>query len=200
MPNIETKISVSGEFVYPHLTRADVRFNAEGEYKLTLKVKKSDAIEMVKVLDQALVDSLADAEKKNKGKQVKEAPKPYTVEGDNVFFKYKMKASGTNKKTNEKFVQRPALFDAKKNPIPNGTSIWGGSIGKIAYQLIPYYVPAIGAGVSARLKAVQITKLVEGSGSASSDLFKKEDGFETKPEISNGSANAKTEVQDSTDF
>ena len=200
MPNIETKISVTGSFIYPHLVRPDVKFNAEGEYKVTLKVKKSDAIEMVKVLDQALVDSLADAEKKNKGKKVKEAPKPYAVEGDNVFFKYKMKASGTNKKTNEKFVQRPALFDAKKNPIPNGTSIWGGSLGKIAYQLVPYYVPSIGAGVSARLKAVQITKLVEGSGSTSSDLFKKEDGFETKPEISNGSANAKTEVQDSTDF
>ena len=200
MPNIETKISVTGSFIYPHLVRPDVKFNAEGEYKVTLKVKKSDAIEMVKVLDQALVDSLADAEKKNKGKKVKEAPKPYAVEGDNVFFKYKMKASGTNKKTSEKFVQRPALFDAKKNPIPNGTSIWGGSLGKIAYQLVPYYVPAIGAGVSARLKAVQITKLVEGSGSTSSDLFKKEDGFETKPEISNGSANAKTEVQDSTDF
>ena len=200
MPNIETKISVTGSFIYPHLVRPDVKFNADGEYKVTLKVKKSDAIEMVKVLDQALVDSLADAEKKNKGKKVKEAPKPYAVEGDNVFFKYKMKASGTNKKTNEKFVQRPALFDAKKNPIPNGTSIWGGSLGKIAYQLVPYYVPSIGAGVSARLKAVQITKLVEGSGSTSSDLFKKEDGFETKPEISNGSANAKTEVQDSTDF
>ena len=199
MPNIETKISVTGSFIYPHLVRPDVKFNAEGEYKVTLKVKKSDAVEMVKVLDQALIDSLADAEKKNKGKKVKEAPKPYAVEGDNVFFKYKMKASGTNKKTNEKFVQRPALFDAKKNPIPSGTSIWGGSIGKIAYQLVPYYVPAIGAGVSARLKAVQILKLVEGSGSASSDLFKKEDGFETKQEI-NGSANAQTEVQNSTDF
>ena len=199
MPNIETKISVTGSFIYPHLVRPDVKFNAEGEYKVTLKVKKSDAVEMVKVLDQALIDSLADAEKKNKGKKVKEAPKPYAVEGDNVFFKYKMKASGTNKKTNEKFVQRPALFDAKKNPIPNGTSIWGGSLGKIAYQLVPYYVPAIGAGVSARLKAVQITKLVEGSGSASADLFTKVDGFETKQEI-NGSANAKTEVQNSTDF
>ena len=199
MPNIETKISVTGSFIYPHLVRPDVKFSAEGEYKVTLKVKKSDAVEMVKVLDQALIDSLADAEKKNKGKKVKEAPKPYAVEGDNVFFKYKMKASGTNKKTNEKFVQRPALFDAKKNPIPNGTSIWGGSLGKIAYQLVPYYVPAIGAGVSARLKAVQITKLVEGSGSASADLFTKVDGFETKQEI-NGSANAKTEVQSSTDF
>ena len=199
MPNIETKISVTGSFIYPHLVRPDVKFSAEGEYKVTLKVKKSDAVEMVKVLDQALIDSLADAEKKNKGKKVKEAPKPYAVEGDNVFFKYKMKASGTNKKTNEKFVQRPALFDAKKNPIPNGTSIWGGSLGKIAYQLVPYYVPAIGAGVSARLKAVQITKLVEGSGSASADLFTKVDGFETKQEI-NGSANAKTEVQNSTDF
>ena len=73
-----------------------------------------------------------------------------------------MKASGVNGKTKERFTQRPALFDSKKRPITNGTVIWGGSQMKVAYQLAPYYVPAIGAGVSARLKAVQILKLVEG--------------------------------------
>ena len=56
--------------------------------------------------------------------------------------------------------------------MPASQIIWGGSLMKVAYQLIPYNSPAIGAGVSARLKAVQITKLVEGSGSTSSDLFK----------------------------
>ena len=119
-----TKISVTGSFIYPHLTRPDVRFNADGEYKLTLKVGKQDASEMLKEFDKALEASLADAEKKVKGKNVKEAPKPYAVEGDNVFFKFKMKASGTNGKTKERFTQRPTLFDAKKRPITNGTVVW----------------------------------------------------------------------------
>jgi hypothetical protein len=109
-----------------------------------------------------------------------------------------MKASGTNSKTKEKFTQRPTLFDAKKNPINNGTVIWGGSKMKVAYQLVPYYVPAIGAGVSARLKAVQVLKLVEGKDTASSHLFKEEEGFETSTPTETKSN--ETEVQASTDF
>ena len=198
-----TKISVIGEAIYPHLTKPDVRFNQDGEYKVTLKVSKSDATDMVKLFDQALDDSLAKAEEKVKGKKVKEAPRPYTTEGDHVFFKFKMKASGTNSKTKEKFTQRPTLFDAKKNPINNGTVIWGGSKMKVAYQLVPYYVPAIGAGVSARLKAVQILKLVEGRDTAASHLFKEEEGFQTSNNSPNNLTENKsneTEVQASTDF
>ena len=42
-------------------------------------------------------------------------------------FKYKMKATGVNRKTKEPFSQRPALFD-KKNPLnPSSCSIWGVS-------------------------------------------------------------------------
>jgi hypothetical protein len=199
MSDIPTKVSVTGESLYPHLVKPDVRFNELGEYKVTLKVAKSDASAMVKEIDQACEDALAKAEKDNKGKKVKSAPKPYKEESGFVFFKYKMKASGLNRKTNEKFTQRPMLFDAKKNPLTPTTSIWGGSTMKIAYQLIPYFTPLLGAGVSARLKAVQIIKLVEGK---SQNIFKEEDGFESKPEATIGKANSdvSTKVQTSSDF
>ena len=197
MSDITTRVSVVGESVYPHLNRPDVRFNDYGEYKVTLKVGKQDAQSMVKLIDQAIEDCLAEAEKEAKGKKIKPAPKPYKIEGDNVFFKYKMRASGTNKKTNEKFSQRPALFDAKKNPIPASQSIWGGSLMKVAYQLIPYNSPAIGAGVSARLKAAQIIKLVEGK---DQNVFKEEDGFQTTTTEEKSNSHAKTSVQESSDF
>ena len=93
------------------------------------------------------------------------------------------------------FSQRPALFDAKKNPIPAGQSIWGGSLMKVAYQLIPYNTPMLGAGISARLKAVQILKLVEGQ---NQNIFKEEDGFETKTETPK--SNGTSTVQESSDF
>ena len=64
---------------------------------------------------------------------------------------------------------------------------------KVAYQLFPYHTPMLGAGVSARLKAVQVLKLVEGQ---SQNIFKEEDGFETPKSNSNGT----TKVQESTDF
>ena len=71
MSDITTKVSVASEAIYPHLVKPDVRFNELGEYKVTLKVSKSDATDMVKSLDQAIVDSLAKAEKDNKGKKSK---------------------------------------------------------------------------------------------------------------------------------
>ena len=195
MSDIQTKVSVAGEAIYPHLMKPDVRFNELGEYKVTLKLDKQDASEMVKDIDQAIEDSLAKAQKDNKGKTVKSAPKPYKEESGNVFFKFKMKASGVNKKTQEKFTQRPQLLDSKKNPIAPSTSIWGGSIMKIAYEPFPYFTPMLGAGVSLRLKAVQVIKLVEGK---SNNLFKAEDRFETTPERTN--SNVSTEIQTSSDF
>ena len=197
MSDIPIKVSVAGEAIYPHLMKPDVRFNEYGEFKVTLKIGKQDASAMVKLFDQACEDSLASAEKEAKGKKIKSAPIPYKLEGDHVFFKFKMRASGTNKKTNEKFSQRPALFDAKKNPIPASQNIWGGSLMKVAYQLIPYNSPAIGAGVSARLKAAQIIKLVEGK---DQNVFKEEDGFQTTKTEEKSNSHAKTSVQESSDF
>ena len=43
-------------------------------------------------------------------------------------------------------------------------SIWGGSVLRISADLIPFYVAAVGAGVSLRLKAVQIIDLKTGGG------------------------------------
>ena len=198
MSDITTRVSVLGESIYPHLNKPDVRFNDWGEFKVTLKVGKQDASDMVKLFNQTIEDSLATAEKEAKGKKVKPAPKPYKIEDNNVFFKFKMRATGTNKKTNEKFSQRPALFDAKKNPMSENQNIWGGSLMKVAYQLIPYNSPAIGAGVSARLKSAQIIKLVEGK---DQNVFKEEDGFEvTKKEETNSNEKANAEIQAGSDF
>ena len=169
-----TNISEIGEAIYPHLNKPDVRFSEAGEYKVTLKVAKSDATAMLKLYNSAIEDALKLAEQNHKGKGIKNAPKPFTEEDNYVFFKFKMKATGVNQKTKEKFSQRPQLFDAKKNPIPLSTLIWGGTKMRVAYELVPYYAPMIGAGITARLKAVQVIELVEGK---DSNLFKEEDGY-----------------------
>ena len=191
-----TNISEIGEAIYPHLNKPDVRFSEAGEYKVTLKVAKSDATAMLKLYNSAIEDALKLAEQNHKGKGIKNAPKPFTEEDNFVFFKFKMKATGVNQKTKEKFSQRPQLFDAKKNPIPLSTLIWGGSKMRVAYNLVPYYTPMLGAGITARLKAVQVIELVEGK---DSNLFEKEDGYEAtpKPEVI---SNETSEVQESKDF
>ena len=193
-----TNISEIGEAIYPHLNKPDVRFSEAGEYKVTLKVAKSDATAMLKLYNSAIEDALKLAEQNHKGKGIKNAPKPFTEEDNYVFFKFKMKATGVNQKTKEKFSQRPQLFDAKKNPIPLSTIIWGGSKMRVAYNLVPYYTPMLGAGVTARLKAVQVIELVEGK---DSNLFSKEDGYEATPEPkAEVISNETSEVQESKDF
>ncbi|BAQ94244.1 single-stranded DNA-binding protein [uncultured phage_MedDCM-OCT-S30-C28] len=196
--NDATNISELGEAIYPHLNRPDVKFNENGEYKVNLKIPEDKAKGMIAIYEKAIQDSISEAEAKLNGKKVKLAPKPYSIENGQAVFKYKMKATGINRKTKEPFSQRPALFDAKKNPLnPSSCNIWGGSKMKIAYVLRSYYSPALGAGVTAQLKAVQIIELVEGK---QMDLFAKEDGYEntTSPEEMNNVP--KTEVQTSTDF
>ena len=193
-----TNISEIGEAIFPHLNKPDVRFNEAGEFKVTLKVAKSDATAMLKLYNSAIEDALKLAEQNHKGKGIKNAPKPFTEEDKFVFFKFKMKATGVNQKTKEKFSQRPQLFDAKKNPIPLSTLIWGGSKLRVAYNLVPYYTPMLGAGITARLKAVQVISLVEGK---DSNLFNKEDGYETTPEPkAEVISNETSEVQESKDF
>jgi len=196
--NDATNISELGVAIYPHLNRPDVKFNENGEYKVNLKIPEDKAKGMIAIYEKAIQDSISEAEAKLNGKKVKLAPKPYSIENGQAVFKYKMKATGINRKTKEPFSQRPALFDAKKNPLnPSSCNIWGGSKMKIAYVLRSYYSPALGAGVTAQLKAVQIIELVEGK---QMDLFAKEDGYEntTSPEEMNNVP--KTEVQTSTDF
>ncbi len=195
--NEATQISELGEAIYPHLNKPDVKFNENGEYKVTLKIPEDKAKGMISIYEKAIENSISDAEQKLKGKKVKIAPKPYSTEKGFALFKFKMKARGINRKTKEPFSQRPALFDAKKNPInPSSCSIWGGTKMKIAYVLRPYYSPALGAGVTSQIKAVQIIELVEGK---QMDLFTKEDGYEA---TSNKEMNdvPKQEVQTSTDF
>jgi len=196
--NEATNISELGESLYPHLNRPDVKFNENGEYKVTLKIPADKAKDMIALYEKAIEDSISKAETELKGKKVKVAPKPFSIEDGFALFKYKMKATGINRKTKEPFSQRPLLFDAKKNPLnPSSCNIWGGSKMKIAYVLRSYYSPALGAGVTAQLKAVQIIELVEGK---QMDLFAKEDGYETKASVEEMNDVPQTEVQTSTDF
>ena len=196
--NEATNISELGESLYPHLNRPDVKFNENGEYKVTLKIPADKAKDMIALYEKAIEDSISKAETDLKGKKVKVAPKPFSIEDGFALFKYKMKATGINRKTKEPFSQRPLLFDAKKNPLnPSSCNIWGGSKMKIAYVLRSYYSPALGAGVTAQLKAVQIIELVEGK---QMDLFAKEDGYETKTSAEEMNNVPQAEVQTSTDF
>lgn len=178
---VERFVSPKGTASYPYLTNPDTKFNPDGEYKVSLIVAGDDARKAIDLLTEKHRAAVAQVKKENAGKRVKEGELPFIANDDGtVTLKFKMKAKVTPK-NGAPFEQQPALFDAKGKPLTGETKVGGGSTIKVSYEVVPYYTAIAGAGVSLRLKAVQIIELKEysgGGGNAESYGFGEEEGFE----------------------
>ena len=178
-------VTPAGIAQYPYLTTPDTKFNPDGDYKVNLEI---DPTEITTFLDEQLEASIAAAKKENPSKKIKEGDAPYSVneETGKVTLRFKLKAK-VHPKNGESFDQSPALFDAKGKPLSKDIKIGGGSKMKVSYEILPYYTAIAGAGISLRLKAVQVIDLVEYSsgGSGESYGFGKEDGYEATEETTN---------------
>lgn len=201
--------SPKGTAVYPHLNKPDVKYKPEGEYHIRLAVPVSDpkAVALMKLIDDGIAVSVATARKENPAKAKKInacSDKSYSMEKDdddnetgNVLFSFKMKASGKSRKTGEEFTQRPALFDATGNPLSQDTKVGGGSVVRVSFELLEFFQNTkIGAGVTLRLKGVQVIKLVEwGSGDAAYHGFEAEEAEDEDAETPESEEDEEEEEQ-----
>ena len=177
-------VSPVGVSQYAWLTTPDTRFDETGHYKTNLIINAKQAQSLKTQIDAEIKKSVALAKEKAKGKAIKEAPRPYDDEmidgkaSGNVIFKFKTKAK-IIAKDGKVIPNRVALFDSAGKPMIDA-NVWSGSEMKVTAELIPYYTAMAGAGVSMRLRAVQVTKLVEGgSSNAKGYGFEKvKDGYE----------------------
>ena len=207
MKNKYTKIVTPiGIAQYPWLSSPDTKFSEVGDYKTNLILSKKDAQDVISMIDTAREESVKIGAEKSNGKKVKQADPPYYDEVDddgkptgNVILKFKCKAKVTTK-SGESFENKPTLFDAKGKPMLN-VNVWGGSELKVSAELIPYFTSMVGAGVSMRLRAAQIIKLIEGGSNSSGDGFKEEEGYEHSETQSTEefTSDTKTEVQEDKD-
>ena len=162
-------VSPVGVSQYAWLTTPDTRFDETSHYKTNLILKAKDAQPLVTQINAEIKKSLTLAKEKAKGKSIKQAPSPFEDElidgkpSGNVIFKFKTKAKIITK-DGKVIPNRVALFDSTGKPMIDA-NVWSGSEMKVSAELIPYYTAMAGAGVSMRLRAVQITKLVEGGSS-----------------------------------
>lgn len=178
------------KLLYPKLIEPETKFNPEGAYKLTAVVDAADAAELADALDALLTKHKASLKAQDPGKKDwKLADLPYgfeEIDGKPSFLvKPKMKAKGIDR-DGRAWTSTPALFDAKGRPVKDRDALkgmWSGTTAKVNFEACPFYQPAIGAGITLRLKAVQIIDLVESSGSAESFGFGEEDGWVTPQEI-----------------
>lgn len=217
-----TRITTSrGVFIYPRLTEPDTKFvKPDGEYHTKFALDADDPlVEQLDTLLEEYIDSelpniearangLKGAKLKKVMKTVEQAQKRetnelYEVEYDDegeetgrVLFKFKLKAVvKTEKKTWE---QKPRLFDASAEPIPDGTvNPWTGTEGKVNIEVFPYFMEKDGVfGLSLRLVGAQILKLVQGSGkgASASDMGfeQEEDGYVANNRESDSGFDAET--------
>ena len=184
-------VSPEGVSQYAWLTKPDTKFDKDGHYKVNLVVPTDKASSLIKQIDEEMKKSVELAAENNKGKKVKQANAPYEEEVDesgkptgNTIFKFKRKAQIIS--ADGKVIPfKVALFDSSGKPLTDA-NVWSGSQMKVSAELVHWFTAMAGAGVSLRLRAVQITKLVEGgAGNAEGYGFNKVEGGYTAPESVN---------------
>ena len=97
---------------------------------------------------------------------------------------FKRKAQGvyaSGPKTGQTWKAVVGVFDANKQTIPSTTEVGTGSIMRVSAEVVPFCMASTNkAGISLKLSAVQVTKLVEGAGGDDSGDFDVEEGYATE--------------------
>lgn len=221
-----------GVFKFPNLIKPDFgtdQFPKKGgEYNVRLILEGDEAQKLIDKLQPEMDKALAEAEEKFAQLPVASRKKLKAVTPNDFYtevfdreteeptgqfeFRFKTAASGTNKK-GEEWKRTVPLFDAKGKPAKNLKAIWGGTVGKVAYSVSPYFVAGSGAaGITLYLDAVQIIELSAGGNRNAGEYgFGTEDGFDATEE-SNGfedesedagesyDSDADTSAEDTEDF
>lgn len=182
-----------GLFVYPHLTKADTQFVPTGEYSVKLSLPREDAKELVALM-KAELKAHKEKNSIDKGTDVFNIKKD--EDAGTLIFKTKLPKI-IPLKDGTQWEQKLAIYDAKGNPMPKDISIWSGTEGKLRIELRPYSMQG-NNGVSLRLKAVQVIKLVEGN-SENESPFEEEEGYTTNNEPSPFSEENETKAEDTSD-
>lgn len=192
--------SPRGVYQWPRLNAPDTKFKEEGEYSVSL-ILKADAPETKKFIEtltphyEAALEAGREEFKKLKVETRKKLKnitenalftevfdKETEEPTGEIKFRFTMTASGVSKKTGKAWKRKPKVFDAKGNYMPKPPEIWSGTEGRVNFELRPYFVPGTGAcGLSLRLEAVKILKLVSEGGAADASKYgfdEEEDGYE----------------------
>ena len=166
--------------VFPYLNKPDTKFNADGEFRTKAKFEGEAVTAIVATLEKCYTDAIAavvieqqakaktpELAKKINAKTIKKAAdKPWKMELDSetgeetgaVLVSFKQKAQ-IKVKDGTIYKKKVDLFDAAKKPFPVDKLIYGGSTAKIAYEALPFYTHALGAGLTLRLNGAQIIDL-----------------------------------------
>lgn len=183
----ETFVTPRGVAVWPRLESPDSKYDSAGIYSVKLRLSSEDGEPLAKVLSARMDHALKEAIEKNaalpKAKQKKnkkkfrlaDAPFSQDEETGDYLFNFKMRAN-VEGKDGKKYSFKPLLVDAKGNVAKN-TRVGGGSIIKVSYEVGEFFTMLVGAGVTLRLRGVQVIEYKEYDGADANSLgFEEEEG------------------------
>lgn len=199
---------LEGNALWAKVFEPDTKFNPLGDYSINIQMPVADAAAMSEQLEAIVQAKFNEAIKEDP--RLKNTLSTSDVcqpvfdreTGDDtglVEFKFKLKAK-VQKRDGTYYEQQPAVLDAKKTPLSKDVLIGNGSKVKVAFEPIPYVMGSTKkAGVSLRLKAVQVIDLVEYGNNAAS-VFDEEDGYVAPDTPAASSAKPQEELADVSDF
>ena len=179
----------------------DTKFNVDGEYGTKLIMDNADATDLMAMLDAAHALAIdAAVEETGKKREKIRVTDPYDVnqETGDVTIKLKLKAFVQPQK-GPSFTQKPTVVDASRKPILKDMPLWNGSLIRVGFQVIPYYTALAGAGLSLRLRTVQVLEALE-AGAADVSMFDDEEGYSHEEEFMTPEQNLNKEMEDSGEY
>ena len=145
---------------WPYISEPDTEYNPDGLFHTKLSCKKTESLNIKKTIDDMIALEVKKQHDLNPDKAIKKSL-PYTEEGEEIIFNFKMKAKGTRKSDGKPFTQEPNIVNADLTPFNKDQKIWGDSILKITFEPYAWNMP-VGIGCTLRIKTVQVLELITG--------------------------------------
>lgn len=173
-----TGVTPKGSLLFPHIYEPETYEGKDVGYTVNIKFDQKETDALIAVIDEELEKAKHSIKLKPGQKWSAEPFMGYRGDKDgDIVFKFKANSHYQTKSGELHKVTIP-VFDAHGKPIKDPLSIGNGTIAKIAYTLVPYWISKVVNGVKLRLDAVQIIDLKEyGQKDAKGFGFGAEEGF-----------------------
>lgn len=176
-------VTPKGSLLFPHIYEPETYEGKDVGYTVNIKFDQKETDAFIAVIDKELEKAKHSIKLKPGQKWSAEPFLGYREDKDgDIVFKFKANSHYTTKSGETHKVTIP-VFDAHGKPIKDPLSIGNGTIAKVAYTLVPYWISKVVNGIKLRLDAVQIIDLKEyGEKDAKGYGFGEEEGFSAPEE------------------
>lgn len=176
-------VTPKGSLLFPHIYEPETYEGKDVGFTVNIKFDQKETDALIVVIDKELEKAKHSIKLKPGQKWSAEPFLGYREDKDgDIVFKFKANSHYTTKSGETHKVTIP-VFDAHGKPIKDPLSIGNGTIAKVAYTLVPYWISKVVNGIKLRLDAVQIIDLKEyGEKDAKGYGFGEEEGFSAPEE------------------